>query len=144
MKHYLADTNILLRYLLDDIPTQADIVEDFFRQAKIGKITITIPFLVFVELDFVLTKVYKFLKLQVIEKMKYIAEIGYLDIEKRNLILEVLYLYESSNLSFVDLLFYLEAKNTGKELLTFDRKLAGLKYSTEDRLHWHPLHKLRR
>lgn len=127
MKHYLADTNILLRFLLDDIPSQADIVEDFLCQAKIGKITITIPFLVFVELDFVLTKVYKFQKLQVIEKMKHIAEIGYLDIEKRDLILEVLNLYESSNLSFVDLLFYAEAKNTGKELLTFDKKLARLK-----------------
>ncbi len=115
MKHYLADTNILLRFLLDDIPSQADIVEDFLHQAKIGKVTITIPFLVFVELDFVLTKVYKFQKLQVIEKMKYIAEIDYLNIEKRNLILEVMNFYKSSNLSFVDLFFYAEARNTGKE-----------------------------
>jgi len=127
MKKYLLDTNCLLRYLLNDIADQAEIVEKYFRQAKAETIVITVPLLVFVELDYALSKFYRLEKLFVADKMLLIAKMPYLDIEKREIILTALSLYINSNFDLIDLLFYSEAKTAGKELLTFDKKLKKLR-----------------
>lgn len=127
MKKYLLDTNYLLSYLLNDIIDQAEIVEKYFKQAKAEVISITVPLLVFVELDYALAKFYRLEKSHVADKMLLIAKMPYLDIEKREVILTALSLYMDSNFDLIDLLFYSEAKLEGKELLTFDKKLKKLR-----------------
>ncbi len=126
MKSYLCDTNFILRFLLEDIPSQADIVGDYLKQAKEKKISFTVNILVFMELDFALTKFYKFTKEKVIESLKFVAELQYLNIEKSAVILAALNLYKENNISFVDAIFAAEANINGQELLTFDRKLKNL------------------
>lgn len=123
MQQYLIDTNWILRYLLNDIPVQAQIVEDYFQKAKLGEITITVPMLVFVELDYALSKLYKFRKTNIIEKIGYILEQTYLEIENKLLIQEALKLYSRKNISFVDAIFCSQARLEGKKLLTFDKRL---------------------
>lgn len=126
MKQYLIDTNCILRYLLDDNPQQADKIEDFFMQAKENKIRITVSILVFVELIFALKKFYNYSKAEIIEKLTPLAEFTYLDIEKRELLLQAFSLYCQANISFVDTILCVEAKMGGRQLLTFDRKLGEL------------------
>lgn len=126
MNDYLLDANYLLRFVLKDNLKQAQIVRDLFHQAKAGDITIYAPLLVFVESVFILKKLYKFGKKEIAENLKYIIDLSFLDIEKRLIIIDGLVLYTNYNISFVDALFVTEAKQSGKQLLTFDKKLKKL------------------
>lgn len=123
MKEYFVDTNFILRYLLNDIPSQVDIIQSYFLKAKKGEIKIAVPFLVFVELDFALSRWYKFDKWKIIDTLFELTKLPYLNIEKYSVLLESLLLYSKNSVSFVDALFLTEAKQSGKQLLTFDKRL---------------------
>lgn len=126
MKQYLIDSNYLLRYLLNDIPSQADTVERYFRQAKSGSIVVSVSILAFVECAYILLNLYKLSKLEVVEMLMKFVNIPYLEIEQRNLIMKAFLLYKDISVSFVDALFFIEAHESGRELLTFDKKLKNL------------------
>lgn len=126
MKQYLVDTNIILRYLLNDIPKQATLVEKYFIAAKEHTITLFIPIIVFMELDFALTKFYSVSKIKTIEYLFSVAKLGYVDVQNRDVVLRALSLYKNSVVSFVDTLLVAESVYQDKELLTFDRKLKRL------------------
>lgn len=126
MMSYLIDTNCILRYILNDIPKQADLIEKHFLQAKEGKITILVPLLIIGELIYALTKFYKFNKKKVIENIDSILHLEYLDIEERDLLQEALELYSPKNISFVDAIFCAQARLEGRKLLTFDERLKKL------------------
>lgn len=123
---FLIDTNCILRYLLNDNIGQADQVQKYFIEAKHGKILITVPFLVFFECVFMLMKLYKMEKRNVVEKLTVLAGLSYLDVEKRNIVLQALSLFSTTNISFVDSVLLTEARLTGRKLLTFDSKLKKL------------------
>lgn len=123
MKAYSVDTNFVLRYLLYDIKEQADTAENYFRKAKEKEISIYIPLVVFVELVFALKKFYQFEKVEIVQKLRDLAECQYLEVDKREVIIKALLQYKELNISFVDLLIYFEAVLSGKQLLTFDKKL---------------------
>ena len=127
MRQYLIDTNYLLRFLLRDIPAQSKIVRDYFIAAEKHEIQITVPLLVFVEIDFALRKLYSFKKEKVIKMMREIMDNISLSIEKKELLVGVLQFYSSKNISFVDAIFCYQARLENKELLTFDRKLQKMK-----------------
>ncbi|OGG20044.1 hypothetical protein A3D03_03280 [Candidatus Gottesmanbacteria bacterium RIFCSPHIGHO2_02_FULL_40_13] len=122
----IIDTNCILRYLLSDNTKQADQVQRYFTDAKQKKIYITVPFLVFFESVFMLMKLYKMEKRDVVEKLTVLAGLSYLDIEKRNILLQALSFFSKTNISFVDSVLLVEARQTGKQLLTFDKKLKKL------------------
>ena len=126
MKQYLVDTNIVLRYLLNDVPKQATLVEKYFIAAKERTITLFIPIIVFMELDFALTKFYSVSKIKTIEYLCSVAKLGYVDVQNRDVVLRALSLYKNSVVSFVDTLLVAESVYQDKELLTFDQKLKRL------------------
>ena len=127
MKSYLLDTNVFLRYLLADIPDQMAAAKYHFVQAKLGKISLTIPVFVFVEAVYTLTKFYGISKTDVVDKLRDVAQISYLNVEKRNILVLALTDYKTTSVSFIELLLFYEAKENDKELLTFDKKLAAHK-----------------
>ncbi|OGG18176.1 hypothetical protein A3D78_05350 [Candidatus Gottesmanbacteria bacterium RIFCSPHIGHO2_02_FULL_39_14] len=126
MKEYILDTNCLLRYLLHDNIAQSNKVKKFFSQALSLKISIMIPIVVFTETVYAMVKLYKFERIIVADKLKTIVNNAYLEIERREILLQALTQFADSNFSLIDLLLYFEAKKTDKELLTFDRKLKKL------------------
>lgn len=123
MKQYLIDTNGLLRFLLNDVPAQADSINTHLKQAKSGAVTITVPLFVFPELEFALRKFYRFKKEEIVQKLGYVVDLVYLDIEKPDILRKALLFYRDHAVSFVDTIFLAEAAISGKELLTFDAKL---------------------
>lgn len=127
MNSYLIDTNCLLRFLLRDLPVQAQSIKKIFEEAKRGEISLYIPLLTFVEADFSLSQIYHFEKAKIVDKLFSLAKLPFLEVEKYKILLEALLLYSHSNIGFVDALFVTEARITGKELLTFDKKLKKLK-----------------
>lgn len=126
MKDCLIDTNCILRYFLNDNIEQADKVQRYFTDAKKEKIFIAVPFFVFFECVFMLMKLYKMEKSDVVAKLTILAELSYLDVEKRSIVLKALSLFSKTNISFVDSILLTEAIQTGKQLLTFDKKLKKL------------------
>ncbi|MBI3954636.1 type II toxin-antitoxin system VapC family toxin, partial [Candidatus Collierbacteria bacterium] len=59
MEGYLADANILLRYLVGDVKDQFEFAKKKFELAQSGKIVISIPLLILVEINFILRKFYE-------------------------------------------------------------------------------------
>jgi predicted nucleic-acid-binding protein len=121
VKEFLLDTNYILRYLLNDIPSQADIVEAYLKQARKGLILIYVPILTFVEAGFILKSVYKFEKNLILDRITHFAKIPFLLIEKKEILHYAISLFREKNISFIDSLFVAESKITGKILLTFDK-----------------------
>mgnify|MGYP001558488455 FL=1 len=127
MKSYLIDTNYILRFLLKDPPLQSKTVREYFNEAKLGKISIWVSIIVFVELNFALMKFYRLDKSEIIDKLAFIAQIPYLEIEMREILLRALNIYAKSSLEFVDSIFLAQSQISGKDLLTFDQKLKKFK-----------------
>lgn len=126
MKTYLTDANVWLRYLLNDIPQQADTAEIYLKQAKEGKISLIVSFIVIIELVFTLTKFYRWERQEVVHKLIELIEVPQLKIEKREALIKAMQLYSEQNISFVDAILVTEAQLNKYELLTFDKKLQQL------------------
>ena len=124
MKKVLLDTNPILRFLLNDIPSQAQKTNYLFKNAKAGKIKIIIPQIIIFEAYFVLAKYYEFDKKTIINYLQFILSTPYLIIEDRSVFLKSIAIFSSKNISFVD--SFLVAKSTLENivLFTFDKKLA--------------------
>ena len=124
----ILDTNILVRFLVEDVVTQVELIEELFKNAD--KDSLVIPDLVFAETVWVLQSFYKKEKTEVIEKMKILAEDEKFKLN-RKLIKETLDIYSLENISFVDA--YLCALVLVKEnefIYSFDqrlKKIAGVK-----------------
>lgn len=126
MKEVIIDTNVILRFFLNDIPEQKIIVEALLQKAKNKTIFITIPQIVIFELDFILEKYYEFHKEEVIDKLKTLVSTDYLRVESKELFIITLTLYSRENLSLVDCFLISQAKERNMEIFTFDKKLKNL------------------
>ena len=126
MKQYLLDTNCLLRFLLKDNIPQAAKIQSLFQEAKAGKNTIYIPLVCCVEIIFALRRVYKLQKKDIIEHLSKFFDLPYISIEKRELLLHALLYYRDYSVSVVDAICFIEARERGEELMTFDENLKKL------------------
>ena len=116
MKTYIVDTNIILRFLLADIPDQYKQVKQMFLKAKKEEITLIVPQIVIFEINFVKVK----------HNSTYSTQ--YLHIESKNIFEKALYYYKNSNgLSLVDCFLLGKSEDEEAELFTFDDKLKTVK-----------------
>lgn len=123
MRTYLIDTNIILRFLLNDVPSQCLKIKTKLKDAKSGKLRLVITDIIFFESYFTLTSYYKYSKENVLEVLESLISSGYFEVENRDILLESLKIYKLSNLSFVD--SYLAARSGPDmaDIFTFDKKL---------------------
>ena len=126
MKKVFVDTNSLLRYLFNDIPAQADQVENKLKEAKNGNIILNIPQIVIFELQFTLAVSYKKPKEEIVDKISTILSIPFVEIDDRASFIEAIGLYARTKFDFVDCFLIRKAKNEGGTLLTFDKNLKKL------------------
>jgi len=126
MKSVILDTNGFLRLLLNDIPEQADQVENFIKKAKAGKLQILVPQIIIFEISFILEKYYLLEKIEIIQKLKSLITSSYFVIESRDIFSKALTLYGKNTVSFVDCFLFARANLEDSELFTFDQKLKKL------------------
>lgn len=126
MNELILDTNIFLRLILDDIPKQADEVEKLLKKAKKDKVKLLVSQIIIFEIEYALSKYYKFPKNNIIDKIEAILVAPYFLIQDGNIFKESLKNYKEKNLSLVDC--FLLAKSAVEEvrLFTFDRNLSKL------------------
>jgi predicted nucleic-acid-binding protein len=123
MKRYIIDTNGYLRLLLNDIPEQADKVEELLTQVKNGKVLIFLPQIVVFEIVFILEKYYCLSKDEVLNKVESLVSVGYVEVESKEIFLESISLYRDNNISFVDCFLFVLANQRHADIFTFDKKL---------------------
>ena len=127
MKRYIIDTNGYLRLLLNDLPEQADKVEELLTQAKRGKILIFLPQIIVFEIVFILEKYYGFNKDEVLNKVESLVSVGYVEVESKEIFLKSISLYRDNNVSFVDCFLFVSANEGHADIFTFDKKLENMK-----------------
>lgn len=126
MNSYHIDTNVLLRFLLNDIPEQADKVADFFHQAKTGKLRLFTAQIVIFEIAFILEKYYHFSKEKIIIGIEGLLASSYLEVQDRTVFQEALEVYKNKKIDFVDCFLVCKARETNSTLFTFDKNLSKL------------------
>src|SRR5690348_15486517 len=126
MKKIVIDTNALLRFLLNDIPEQKDIVTKLIVQAKQNKVILIIPEIVPFEIDFILRKNYKISKEEIIDKLKSLLSAEYFQILQKEILKKAINIWSKENISLTDsfLMSFTEEENAS--LFTFDKKLSKI------------------
>lgn len=115
----MLDTNMILRYILDDNKKMADIVEEYITSCDV---IITIE--VIAEVVYVLRKVYALERQMVSNEVKnFAALVKCKECDVLNLAIDT---YATNNLDFVDCILYAYNKIDGFEIATFDKKLLRL------------------
>lgn len=101
-KVYLIDTNVILRYLLDDhsrfSPKARVFMEAISKKTKKAKI----PAVVIVECIYVLEKFYQVPKKEIIDKLSSILNFKGIVNPDKSAILKSLFIYQDTNVDIVD------------------------------------------
>ena len=115
----MLDTNVILRYLLNDNQEMADKAEQYLNT---GNASVTIE--VIAEVVYVLKGVYSMERDKIADTVKGFLElVGCQEMDVLNLALDT---YAERNLDFVDCILYGYYMVKGVEIITFDKKLIKL------------------
>lgn len=129
MKTYLVDTNVILRYLLNDIPDQAEKARRIFNRARSLKARVKILPIILVEVVYHLIHTYKIPRNEVADTLQIFISPKWIKIENKDAILEVLELFKNSKVDMVDLMLFTIAKHKGYEIVSFDKDFKRLRRS---------------
>ncbi len=133
MKTILADTNILLRFLLADVPAQTKEAQAIFQKAQSGTINVVVDSVSIFETEYILNKYYGFPKAQAIKKLRALLSAGYINIFDRKTLALALEYFDIFSESFADCFLLARAKSESLELWSFDQKLMSTWKKIKDR-----------
>ncbi len=118
------DTNYFLRFLINDVPDQAESVSDFFKDSLRDNTELFTSELVIFELCWVLQSSLGKKKSELIVILKKILDMSFIVLEKREYLQEALVLFADTTLEFEDCYNLAIAKHKkAKKFATFDKKL---------------------
>ena len=121
----LIDTNILARYLLDDIPDHAERSRRLFEQAGRNETELFVPVTALAELLWLLIRQKGYPKGPVVETLLDLFRLPSLIVENHLAVNKALHLWvETSSLSFVDCYHLALAEALGMtQIYSFDKKM---------------------
>lgn len=123
MKHsYLVDTNIILRFLLEDNLPQQKQVARWFRKAEQNKLNLYIKPIVVAESCYVLESYYKMSRQKIGTAFEVLLSQRWLHVEQRNVLL-ALWPWYIRGFHFVDSYLQTIAQIEDMKVLTFDKKI---------------------
>jgi predicted nucleic acid-binding protein len=119
------DTNVLARYLLDDIPEHTTRVKQLLRSASIGEVELFVPTSVFIELSHLMIRRRSVPRPRVAQSLQGLLRLQGLHIQERDAIAAALEFWRSrGGLSFVDCYHLALTKELGMtQIYTFDKKM---------------------
>lgn len=124
-KGSVLDTNLIIRFLANDSPSQASKVEKLFKEGEFA--SFEIPDLVIAEIIYVLISFYKLNKEEVVEKVAKLVEFEKVKTNKK-LIKKALEFYRDHPISFVDAyLCSLVFNGKNSFVYSFDKDLFQIK-----------------
>ncbi len=117
------DTNILVRFLVGDDKSQTEKVYKLFKKTESTNGTLFVPFLVVIELVWVLESVYDIPRTAIIESISDLILMPILKFEQQSSLQQFTHLTKTNKFDLSDLLIGYSAKQQGCEnVITLDRK----------------------
>ena len=121
------DTNVLVRWLMDDDPKQSTRARRLFDAARVGQAALFVPATAMLELEWVLRSRYDFNKATVLQAFNALLETQELEFQSEAALEQALHLYRQGTAEFADCLHAgLCNAFDHAPLLTFDAKAARL------------------
>jgi len=117
------DTNVILRYLLNDHPEHFALAQAFMLDVISGKITVYIPDSVLAECVYVLLKVYKVPKPQVCETLTGLVNYAGVSEINKAVLIHSLQLFKQHNVDIVDAIVHATAKQRQWAVFSFDNDM---------------------
>ncbi len=121
MKCYLADANILLRFLLDDDPQQSPAAQRFFSECAQGLHGILIPDLCIAEVVYVLSGKLKRDRKRLSEVLSRLLQQPGIVLDPGSVVMDALIRFSKSKADFSDCFFAAKSLALGLELASWDR-----------------------
>jgi predicted nucleic-acid-binding protein len=97
-----ADTNIFLRYLTNDVPDQADAVEELLRGAAAGDLVLVANPMVVAEIVWTLESFYHLSREEIQEKVIAILGTRGVQVSEAEVILQAILWYQDKKIDFID------------------------------------------
>ena len=120
----IVDANVILRYLLNDNEEQFKIVKSFFDNVKTGKMRAVILESIIFETVYVLLKVYKIPKKEIVDTLKDLLSFkGIVNKDAGRLIDALGYYNMHNDLSLLDCFICVKSKELKIDILSFDKNL---------------------
>jgi predicted nucleic-acid-binding protein len=121
------DTNVLVRWILDDDPRQAARVQQLFEEVSEQQLPLFVPSTVMLELEWVLRSRYKFDKSTVLGAFNALLETQELEFQDEPALERALSLYRQASADFADCLHSGQCGSAGRApMMTFDETAARL------------------
>jgi predicted nucleic-acid-binding protein len=98
----LADTNLFLRYLTNDVPEQADAVERLLVKAAAGRVVLVVNELVLAEIVWTLESFYRLSRRVIRESILAVLATPGLEIANREIVLQAIDWYAEQRVDFID------------------------------------------
>ncbi|MFQ5794464.1 MAG: PIN domain-containing protein [Candidatus Bipolaricaulia bacterium] len=102
MSKYFVDTNVFLRFLTNDVPTQAEAVVRLLQRAAEGKVVLQTSVLVLAEIVWTLESYYELSREEIKAKVLAILNTPGLQVENAELIGQAILLYVDKNVDYID------------------------------------------
>lgn len=96
------DTNVFLRFLVNDDPEKADACEELFRKAIAGDEALSTSDMVIYEIIWVLESYYELKKSDIRESVEKILNTRNLHCPNKEIIISALSIYVEKNIDFID------------------------------------------
>ena len=124
---YLLDTNYILRAIVGGTDAQVSETEKLFESAKKGKCRLVILTEVFLEVEYVLRKVYKMSNTKVGVYLQHLLDTSFFTLSDREILKTANAIYSELNVDFVDVLLFVKATVQGGIVKTFDKDFVKIK-----------------
>jgi predicted nucleic-acid-binding protein len=119
------DTNIIIRFLVNDDKKQGKAVRLLFERAESSNETLYITIAVLLEILWVLESVYHYSRVEILNAIESIASMSIIEFEKIDTVQKLISVGRDSRADLDDLLIGLSAKDSGCEsTVTIDRSAA--------------------
>jgi predicted nucleic acid-binding protein len=123
VKRYLLDTNVLLRFLLNDHAELSEAAAGLFQQAADGKCLLILTDLCIAEAVWVLTSYYKLERQTVAESLTKMIVKGGIQCPTLEPTLDALARFKDNNCDFFDCYLAAQATASGFGIASFDKDL---------------------
>lgn len=121
MTKYLLDTNVLLRFLLNDHEDHSPLAADIFRQAVTGKCVLILTDVAIAEAVWVLTSFYKIDRRNTADKLVKVINSTGIKCPNREQMLDALSRFKATNCDFFDCYLAAMASDSGYHVASFDQ-----------------------
>lgn len=121
---YLIDTNIIIRYLIQDNKEHFAKSQKIFKQIERMDMHVEILDGVIMECLYVLIKFYKLPKNEVIDDMRTILYLDGIVNNNKHILLESLTIYKEKNIDFIDCQLCAKRQLENYEIISFDSDLS--------------------